>query len=839
MRSPAHTLAGHLLWTRNGTVWATWRLEPVAYGFRSRKDKETVRAWHQALIRALPGESVLLGLCADVDPVAVVSRMIEGVDLVDAPAWAAECEATLDTLEEIHPTQRTFWLSVPLGSAGGWDWLRKPLRAAEANVRDVLGMPRGGVGPGEIGRRLTQAEQVARAIPAVFAPQPATAAQQVWIVAHSQQRGVVEDLELPEADDELAAELVLRSGSALPEPLLDEGGQSDLDHRALRRWNPLTRRFVKVAQPHAPTPPAASYQTLLALAAVPEAGMVWPGSEFIGRIDESGIDVDWAIRLGVNSSDKVLAKNRRALVNLNEQFRQREGELSHGLNTLDRAAEDLAEYSQILEADKLEVEAQATMIFCVAAADPQDAQAQAKDLAAYFGAAEYRLDQPVGYQEALWWATLPGTPATRVVREYAQISTSRALSAAVPLASSALGDARGSLLGLNITTARAGVVLHDLAGAADRDISGSIAIAGEKGGGKSLTLKKLAGDVVDRGGRVVCVDRTPVGEYANWATSVTDATVVDIADPAVSLDPLRLFDVDRAAGAAISFLTPLLNISPTSERGVLLSDVLNRTYLADHKINSLGQLLSHLMGDCALPGASELARLMNVFARRDFGRAIFDSQLPPLDWAAPAVVIRTHSLELPDRNELDHEHLFRQMRLERVFGRAMYALITAVARQICFSDPSQFAMFVADESHHITASSEGEREIVEFIRDDRKHRAAIALGSHDPEVDFGSATLRGLIPTRILMRHRDKTLAKRGLAWLDMDPDDEELVELITTATSPVGPNGVAEERRGEALLRDANGNLGRIKVLAPMVPSRNAAVRTTPPEAPRVPGRN
>ena len=35
----------------------------------------------------------------------------------------------------------------------------------------------------------------------------------------------------------------------------------------------------------------------------------------------------------------------------------------------------------------------------------------------------------------------------------------------------------------------------------------------------------------------------------------------------------------------------------------------------------------------------------------------------------------------------------------------------------------------------------------------------------------------------------------------------------------------------GEAFLRDSSGNVGRIKVLAPAVPERNAAVRTSPPE--------
>jgi len=63
-----------------------------------------------------------------------------------------------------------------------------------------------------------------------------------------------------------------------------------------------------------------------------------------------------------------------------------------------------------------------------------------------------------------------------------------------------------------------------------------------------------------------------------------------------------------------------------------------------------------------------------------------------------------------------------------------------------------------------------------------------------------------------------------------MEPDDD-LVELLTEDTSPVGPNGVEEYRRGEAFLRDSSGNVGRVKVLAPCVPARNGAVRTSPPE--------
>jgi hypothetical protein len=72
---------------------------------------------------------------------------------------------------------------------------------------------------------------------------------------------------------------------------------------------------------------------------------------------------------------------------------------------------------------------------------------------------------------------------------------------------------------------------------------------------------------------------------------------------------------------------------------------------------------------------------------------------------------------------------------------------------------------------------------------------------------------------------------------LGLDPADEDLLRLLTEDTSPVGPDGVAEHRRGEAFLRDSSGSVGRVKVLAPAVAGRNRAVRTSPPERDALPG--
>ena len=837
MRTPTRSIAANLRWTRSGTVWADWILDGLPYGLRPVKDKHTVRGLHQALIRALPGESLLLGVCSGLDPAAVVERMLDGVDLEQQPEWVAECQATLATLDQLGPGQRIYWLSVPLAADRPADRAMEPLRAATADLRDLIGLPRAGVPVPEIRRRLEQAARIEAAIPAPFRPRPASAAQMLWLQQHSLRRGLFQDSDLPGDAADGTEQLSPRGAAALSEPLIDEGGVTDLPKG--KRGNPLRRRFVKIEDTAAPgSGGEASYQALLAVADVPDAGMVFPGSELIGRIDESGLDVDWALRLHVRSSATVATSNQRALRNLNEQYGQRDSEVSHALNTLDGVAQDLAEYAAILENDKLEVEAQATIVFCVAGPSADSATEQAAALADHLGASGYRLAQPLGCQEELWWAMTPGVPTTRVVREFAQVTTSRALAATIPLASVRLGDASGSalalniahgpLLGPNITCGPTSIALHDLEGATDRDVSGSLAVAGELGAGKSLLLKKLAGDVSDRGGRVISADRTVMGEWAQWAQSVPNAVVVDVSAPALSLDPLRVFGPQIGARITQTFLTPLLNVAPTSPRGVLLSDVLDPAYLAARGIQGLGQLQQHLQNDCQLPDASEVARLLNVFARKDFGRVIFDDTVPALQLHDPVVIIRTHTLQLPSREELEHAHLFEGMGVEKIFGRALYALIAALARQVCFAELDRLGLFVVDEAHSVTISPEGERELVDFVRDGRKHRAAVALGSHDPAVDFGSPTLRGLIPTRILMRHRDLTLARRGLDWLDLDPDDEALIALVRTDMSPVLGDGVPMHRRGECLIRDAAGNVGRGKILPPARAARAAAVLTS-----------
>jgi len=834
MRIPTNALLGNLRFTESGQVWADFILSGMTYGMRTVEEKERVRLLHQGLFRALPGESLMLGVCSTRDPWQVYDQMMAGLEERDCPEWVAECSATVDSLELLRPGYRIFWLSVPLPTGVGG--LKLKARAARYSVERRLGLPASVPSAETIAGCLHAAQQVYESIPSPFQPQPATPAQMVWLHQHMLERGCYLDETLPEPVAKCNRDQVKRR-AALQLPVLDEGGRSDDSRKAL--WNPLARRYLKVASTVPGDEDAASYQSMMLLADVPDGELPFPGSEMLGCIDQSGLHVDWAMRLTVKTSTEVLRRNQRALVSLNEQFNQREGELSHGLSALDTTAAMLAEYAAVMENNKLEVECQATILLSVADANPTDCLAKAKALNSYWSSYGYRLSQPVGLQEEMWWQMHPGVATSPLSRDYAQMTTSETLSTMIPFADVQVGDSRGTLLAVGIdngpmldettTCGPSPLIFHDPDGATDRNVSGSMAIVGDLGSGKSFTLKKTAGAILDRGGRIIVTDRTNMGEWALWAASLTDPRVVDVSSPTWSLDPLRIFEPAIGARAAQSFLTPLLDIGPTTEQGVLLSEVLEPAYLQAHQITGLGELAEHLADGCTLTGARELSRLMRVFARKDLGRVVFDNTLPPLDLHHPAIVIRTHQLALPKRAELDSEHLFRQLTIEKLFGRALFALITAIAKHECFSNLDQLAAFVVDEAHAVTSSTESVGELVDFIRDGRKHRAIVVLGSHDPDEDFPSETMRGLIPFRVLMRHKDRTLAANGLRWLGLDPTDPDLIDLVTKDISPeAGTNEVPPERRGECLIRDASGAIGRARILPPALPERVAAADTS-----------
>ena len=106
MRPPVQEIVGNLIWATDGSVWATWRVEPDSYPYLSAQAKLDLHARTRAVLMSLHTETMVLGLCEPIDPTAVVEGMSQGVDISAHPEWA-----------EVALGASTTWSNKPCGGA--------------------------------------------------------------------------------------------------------------------------------------------------------------------------------------------------------------------------------------------------------------------------------------------------------------------------------------------------------------------------------------------------------------------------------------------------------------------------------------------------------------------------------------------------------------------------------------------------------------------------------------------------------------------------------------------------------------------------------------------------
>lgn len=825
MRDAISATVGNLLWTRQGVVWAVWRLTPLPYGQRKAREKEDVRRDHARLLRALgSGEGLLLGVCSPVDPASVVERMVAGVDLEAHPQWAQQCEHTLDALETLALGRRQFWWAVPLPMQGtGSREVAFTVKTWLSSAFGLDGMP----SQAEIQARAAQAEEMRRKIPVSLAPVAATSAQVTWLRLHARQRGLGFDLALPERG-QVEESLIARSGGGL-DAVVDPAGQTD-SNRRVQGLDLLKRRYVKVINT---ATGAASYQSTLVTTNPPQEGLAFPGGEWLAALDHLPVDVDLAVRVQVRSREQAMIRNARAEKALRGQVTERQNASSSAVDEMDISAQQHSEYSRRVTEEKQEVEVEYCTLLTVAAPSPEECLAHVKVVQDYFDDLGFTAVADSAGQEALWWATQPGQPSPSIVRQYSELQPAMDFAASVPITTSHLGDDRGFLLAAGLATSMFDPILVDPQSASsEQNKSSAIGLCGDLGSGKSFTSKVIVLSAIDRGGSAIVVDRTDMGEWAGLAEVIPGSAVVDFSQHARwSFDPLRLFGPAQGARAAHSFLTVLLGLSATSEKGALLGELLSEEGARRHGLDSMGALEAHLAASDS-SAAQEIARAIRVFSRKDFGKTVFDPSLPVLPMQSPYVVCWTRLLRLPTALELEVAHLFDRLPPEKLFGRAAYALIAEVAKRRCFATRDRLDVFMADEVHAFTLCPEAAEVILDFVRDGRKHGACPVVASHDPD-DFGDDLVKHLIRFRIVMRQPDRELAVKAVRWSlalsdDEDPP-EDLVDFVTTLSEMPADGDASRTVLGQCLIRDYRGRVGPARILAPMSPARVAAVSTTP----------
>lgn len=872
MRVPIRHIAGHLVWSTRGSVWALYRLHPGpdaqgqheetvqgTYVPASVRDEQLAKVTH--LVRSLSGSPRLFGLCAQVDPGEIALKMIEGIEPAntapgtDRHPWVENVEATLDLLDEQEMHRRTVWLAVPLQTETGGLQFSAALGAAWAELSPTLGMRSAPVAQREVNAYREQASRVEAALAGGIALRPARPAEIVWMVQHALHRGMAEPLLAQAETSELYGgqlrDGVLRSPSYadLGQVRLQEGGldpelddvdelksSGQITRSGRKAWwrlntgSPLGRRWLQVE-----SDAGVGYQAHLALAECPPA-VSQDAADLFAQLETLDFPVDYTIDLTLVPAEKARDQVRRKKNELIDQADQYDARPTGMPASLTEAARDLGELDARLSRTSVEVEVQSVTGLTVWGPTAAVCDARARALAALLGGADYRAVRPAGLQETLFALGLPGTVRPGVAAEFIQHQVSEDWALGGAFTTAEVGDPNGMFLGIDLDSGTTRPVMINVADAPKVDASASMGIVGDLGAGKSVLQKLIADAVWARGGCAICIDRTPVREWATFARTAAKGRVqiIDAAQAEVSIDPLRMFDGPEGRHYALSYLTLQLGIGPMSTNGEVLHHAVEKAAAGEqpsmHRVLEVLQEMATAETGKRQDAAATLAGLVRVVATNSLARMVFDPTLPPVrldaSSASDMTVITTAGLKLPPKAAFDNPEVLHQQPLEALIGRAVLYLIAALARQTAFEDPTRFTAVVADELYWLTSSAEGTALVHEILHDGRKHGAGLIAGSHDAS-ELGPD--RGLMAYRALARTTDRERARRGLEFVGLDPSNDELVRLVTTGLSPVGRRG----REGEFLLACPRQNTGRIKVSIPRIPRITTSITTTPGRRP------
>ncbi|MFI8515371.1 ATP-binding protein [Streptomyces sp. NPDC085460] len=849
MKLPLRHIVDHLVWSTSGTVWAVWSLTPAGSRYMPDRTRDEITAQVTSLVRSLPGRARLLGLSARIDAGEVVAATLDGVDYQRHDAWAEVAEAQLRLLagdhldEPVDMYRRTLWLAAPLPASGGRGQWQATAGTVWSELAGLLGLSPAPVSVREVAEYRERAAQVEAELSGGITLRPATPAEIVWMHQHAVGRGLDSEL-LGEAERS-----PLR-GSRMTGGTLRSPSHADLGHvRLLEGGRPASlpqdgpgrgrgsggvlggvagRRWLQVD-----SEAGTSYQAHLALAEMPRV-FTAAGGEFFAELDRLPFAVDWVVDLTTVASEKVVAavtKKKRDLVDQADQYAARR---ATGLpDALHDAADDLGDLGARASRSSVEVEVQSVTALTVWGTTPAECEQRAAALQARLKGANYRLVRPVGGQEELFTLGLPAAVTPPPVRQYVQHELGEDWAMHGALYGQSFGDPTGAMVGYSQDIGTISPILLNIADAPVRNASASFALAGDLGGGKSTLLKLITGSVVDRGGRAIAIDRTKSREWARFARTAAPGRcqVVDAATADLSIDPLRVFtDPDVGARYALSYLTVQLGVGAMSEHGALLKTAVKQAAAAPGRSMALVlDALEEMALEESARGqrAASLVEWLRVAADEPLAAAVFNPDLPPLDLdddlTSDFVVLTTTGLTLPPREAATNPELLRAQPLEALIGRAVLYLIAAIARETAFTDP-RFTLLPLDEAYWLTSSAEGQALIDEIVYDGRKHGAGVGLGCHDV-LELGTSTTQGLLAYRFLARTADPVLAARGLTWLGLPGDDEDLLRMVTTDLSPYG----RPERAGEFLARDPRMNIGRFKVLIPDLDRITDGIHTTP----------
>lgn len=625
---------------------------------------------------------------------------------------------------------------------------------------------------------------------ATLGARPATSQELVWLSTRLRTLGVGE----PDVDpnDDRAPLIVRDHDSVIVEAV-------DTTNLALTRATLEERPRELVVM--APTGHAA-HQAVLTVGVLPDA-LTFPGRAEIafGPIERSGVICDVIIHARWTSNAAALKRAARTITDADNATSEQAstGRVSDTrlLTQLDAAIG----YKRYLESSEAPAILTATISLVVAAQSSEALEQACTELTAAL--APVHVSRPAHIQRKLWDAAQ--MPGRRAHGARAQHLTIHQLAAIMPIATEYVGSAAGATLGELRASRRA--VRLDLTAASRASRPPSILCVGTLGSGKTMTSQVIARDALLQGSLVVDVDPKPDHRLDELPELAGRTRLIDLSDTeqhAGLLDPLRVSDPSMRDEIASGFYADLIDATARQRAHIrtALTNLGGRLHMTSADFVRELRSLEHPE---AVDAAEQLAAWANSgLARLALGesRSAIDADAAPNDLTS----IRCRSLSLPDAATPRSQYT----EAERV-SCAVMRLIATYALQLALSDSTRHKLVMIDEAWLLLGSTDGRSLIDRINRTGRSENATLLLATQQ----LGDAAHTApLIGTHMVFGVETREEARQAAALLGLDDTDELAAEL-------------QRQRTGQAVMRDIDGNLGRIQITVP--PELLSALSTVP----------
>jgi hypothetical protein len=816
MKAPISAVIGNLVWNRSGQVWAVYAVEPVGSLHASHSQRIKVFNRLRSAFMKLPTEAHLLSIGETVDPFDVLTATLPANGVLSSLGRDLQ-QRYEGYLTAQRSVRRSHYVALLLDRVGSND-LAGQLNTAMATVTETLGAtvtP----SPKEVKRCERRAAEMAAKFGSVRLD-PVTPGRVRWLSARLLSRGV-DDLVFDESWEPRSGAATTSLTGPFQEVRFLEGGDRDDAERG------RLGRYVR-----ADTSQGSGFHTCLVLSDMP-TNWRFPGDgELLAELESAAeesergevIEADISIRIKRIENAKARKKTKSKQTTMVHQRDEYSGSATGAPDSLDSAADSLRDLRRALEANKAEPELECTVIVHLADSSLPRLERHAESLRSQFEPANYGLVRPIGDQMKLLSMMWPGSKAVPPVRDYRQHLLARDLASTLPFNGSDVGDDRGGLFGINLDSGVSQQVHFDPSRGPRNNMPGNWAACGEPGAGKSASGKRIIELVIADGGQVATIDRTEHREYVVYAHALAKmgvpTQVVEIgASTGPTIDPMIVFGPTERVTVTIGFVSQLCMVETGSLEAMALADAVDAVSGRNGRLVDVrDELQRH--ADNGVNEASMLARKLDRFARiGELGHSVFGDG-EPVAMDAGFVVFSLAGLDLPSRQTLENEHLSKRMLDSQVAAQALLYLVAAYMRRATFANRARFAMAVIDEFWGLKSSPYGRALIDEWVRDSRKHNAAVGMLSQHPD-DFDES-VRSFLGSRMVFRQRTPKAAAAALAFLDVT--DDEMIERLVS--SDIDEGGFAS---GTCLIRDLDNRVGLVQVHQSFNPYLREASDTNP----------